>query len=103
MRLPYLVWNKKHNIAALTISYGRRIWHTREVSDLILGYNAAGRLTRVVMLDPKHRLSANADVREAIVRVTAVLVASGDAREAELNVLRSALERAERPPLEAIS
>jgi hypothetical protein len=103
MRLPYFVWNRKHNIAALTVSYGRRIWHTREVRDLILGYNAAGRLSRVVLLDPRGALPRDATVREAIVGVTAILIRSGDAREPELNVLRSALERTERPPLEAIS
>ena len=94
MRIPRLMWNRRHNIAALTVSYSRRIWHTREVDDLILGYNATGRLARVVILDPRRQLPPDADVRKAITAVLKTLLRAGDVRPEELDVLRSALERA---------
>ena|SRR5688500_15438123 len=93
MKIPRLVWNRRHNVAALTVSYGRRVWQTREVGDLILGYNAAGRLSRVVLLDPRTLLPTEASARDAIVRVTEVLLRAGGIRQADLDVLRSALER----------
>ena len=77
MRIPRLVWNRRHNVAALTVSYGRRVWHTREVGDLILGYNAAGRLSRIVLLDPRGLLPADASAADAIERVTEVLLRVG--------------------------
>ena len=98
MRVPRLVWNRRHNIAALTVSYSRRIWHTREAADLILGYNATGRLARVVILDPHRLLPPDASVRDAIVGVTATLLRAGEVRQADLDVLRSALDRANNPP-----
>jgi hypothetical protein len=94
MRIPRLVWNRRHNVAALTVSYGRRVWNTREVGDLILGYNAAGRLSRVVLLDPRRILPKDATAAEAIVCVTEALLRAGGVKQAELDVLRSALERA---------
>ena len=94
MRIPRLVWNRRHNVAALTVSYGRRVWHTREVGDLILGYNAAGRLSRVVLLDPKRMLPPDATAADAIARVTETLLRAGGVRQAEVDVLRSALDRA---------
>ena len=93
MQIPRLVWNRRHNVAALTVSYGRRVWHTREVGDLILGYNAAGRLSRVVLLDPRSLLPSDASAADAIRCVTEVLLRTGSVRQAELDVLRSALER----------
>jgi hypothetical protein len=93
-----LVWSRRHNIAALTVSYSRRIWHTREAGDLILGYNATGRLARVVILDPQRLLPADATVADAIVRVTTVLLRNGEVRQTDLEVLRSALERAQSGP-----
>jgi hypothetical protein len=102
MRIPRLVWNRRHNIAALTVSYGRRIWHTREADGLILGYNAAGRLSRVVILDPRTMLRPNATTREVVQAVTALLLCAGDARQTDLDVLHSALERATEPPLNAV-
>jgi hypothetical protein len=102
MRIPRLVWNRRHNVAALTVSYGRRVWHTREVGDLILGYNAAGRLSRIVLLDPRKLLSPDATASEAIERVTEVLLRGGDVRQAELDVLRSALERTPDDHLRAV-
>jgi hypothetical protein len=94
MRIPKLVWNRRHNIAVLTVSYGRRVWHTREVDDLILGYNAAGRLSRVVMLNPRTLLPQGATASDALIRVTELLLRAGEVRQADLDVLRSALERA---------
>lgn len=94
MRIPKLVWNRRHNIAVLTVSYGRRVWHTKEVADLILGYNAAGRLSRVVMLDPRKLLHQNATVSDALDLVTELLLRTGAARQADIDVLRSALDRA---------
>jgi hypothetical protein len=102
MRIPRLVWNRRHNVAALTVSYGRRVWHTREVGDLILGYNAAGRLSRVVLLDPRGILPADATAAEAIECVTEVLLRTGGVRQAELDVLRSALERSPDDHLRAV-
>lgn len=97
MKIPHLVWNRRHNVAALTVSYGQRTWQTREVGDLILGYNAAGRLSRVVMLDPRQLLPEGASVAEALEAVTTALLRAGGIRQAELAVLHSALERAARP------
>ncbi len=94
MRIPKLVWNRRHNIAVLTVSYGRRVWHTKEVADLILGYNAAGRLSRVVLLDPRKLLHQNATVSDALDRVIALLLRTGKVRQADVDVLRSALDRA---------
>ena len=94
MKIPRLVWNRRHNVAALTVSYGRRVWQTREVGDLILGYNAAGRLSRVVLLDPRRLLPADASVSDAIVCVTEVLLRAVEIRQSDLDVLRSALDRA---------
>lgn len=99
MRIPRLVWNRRHNVAALTVSYGRRVWQTREVGDMILGFNAAGRLSRVVMLDPRSLLPADASAADAIASVTEALLRAGGVRQAELDVLRSALERAVSPPM----
>jgi hypothetical protein len=102
MQIPHLVWNRRHNVAALTVSYGRRVWHTREVGDLILGYNAAGRLSRVVLLDPGTLLPDDATAADAIERVTEVLVRSRAVRQAELDVLRSALDRSPGDGLRAV-
>jgi hypothetical protein len=92
------VWSRRHNIAALTVSYSRRIWHTREAGDLILGYNATGRLARVVILDPQGLLPQDATVSDAIIRVTTVLLRHAEVRQTDLDVLRSALERAQAGP-----
>jgi hypothetical protein len=94
MKIPRLVWNRRHNVAALTVSYGKRVWQTREVGDLILGYNAAGRLSRVVLLDPKRMLPEGATAGDALAAVTQALLRSGELRQGELDVLRSALDRA---------
>jgi hypothetical protein len=94
VRIPRLTWSRRHNVAALTVSYSKRIWHTREVDDLILGYNATGRLSRVVILEPRRFLPQDAGVREAIVAVTTALLRGGEVRQSDLDVLRSALERA---------
>lgn len=94
MRIPELVWQRKHNVAALQVSFGRRVWHTREIDDMILGYNAVGRLSRVIILDPRRLLPDNATEADAILCVTASLLRAGGIRQADLDVLRSALERA---------
>ena len=94
MKIPSLTWNRRHNVAAITVSYGRRVWHTREVGDVILGFNAAGRLSRVVVLDPRRMFPPNADARQALAVVMEFLLRAGELRQAEHDVLRSALERA---------
>jgi hypothetical protein len=94
MRIPQLVWRRKHNVAALQVSFGKRVWHTREIGDLILGYNAAGRLARVIILNPRQMLAEDTSVADAIVCVTASLLRAGGIRQNDLDVLRSALQRA---------
>lgn len=94
MRIPRLMWNRRHNIASLTVSYSKRIWHTREVAELILGYNATGRLARVVILDPRRLLPPDSDVQGAITTIVRILLRAGEVRPSDLEVLRSALERA---------
>jgi hypothetical protein len=93
MKIPRLVWNRRHNVAALTVSFGKRVWRTREVGDLILGYNAAGRLSRVVMLDPRTLLPPAATETEALALVTQSLLRAGQITQPDLDVLRSALDR----------
>jgi len=95
MRIPALVWDRRHNVAVLTVSFGNRIWHTREVGDFILGYNAAGRLARVVVLDPRRALPPGSTVGQALGHVTQLLMRTDELRQAELDVLESALDRAE--------
>lgn len=103
-RIPRMMWDRRHNVASLHVSFARRIWHTREVDDMILGYNAAGRLARVVLLDPGRTLPRRATISDALSCVIHRLLRAGRLRQAELDVLRSALDRAERPPaLEASS
>ena len=100
MRIPSLRWDRRHNVAVVTVSFASRIWHTREIGDCILGYNAAGRLARVGVLDPKRLLPPRATVREALGVVVQLLVRTDELRQPELDVLLSALDRAERddPP-----
>jgi len=97
MRIPQLVWQRKHNVASLQVSFGHRVWHTREVEDVILGYNAAGRLSRIIILDPRRLLPEHATTADAILCVTATLLRAGGIRQVDLDVLRSALERATLP------
>lgn len=94
MRIPRFVWDRRHNVAALTVSFGRRIWHTREIGDLVLGYNATGRLARVVLLDPRRMLPRDASVADALACVLHVLTRSGQLRQQDHDVLRSAMDRA---------
>jgi hypothetical protein len=95
MRIPTLTWDRRHNVAVITVSFGNRIWHTREIGDFILGYNAAGRLARVVVLDPRRILPPGAGVAQALGRVTQLLMRTDELRQPELDVLESALGRAE--------
>ena len=95
MRIPRLTWNRRHNVAALSVSYARRVWHTRQVGDVILGFNATGRLARVVLLAPNDLLPPDATVTEALACVTELLIRTRAVRQADLDVLRSALERAD--------
>ena len=95
MRIPGMVWDRRHNVASLRVSYARRIWHTREVDDVILGYNAAGRLARVVLLDPKRILPRRATTADALAVVIHKLLRAGRLRQADLDVLQSALARAQ--------
>src|SRR4051812_10096558 len=98
MRIPQLVWQRRHNIASLQVSFGRRVWHTREIEDMILGYNATGRLCRVIILDPRRMLPDGATEADAILCVTASLLRAGGIRQSDLDVLRSALQRANTTP-----
>lgn len=100
MRIPSFSWSRRHNVAALSVSFGRRVWQTRELGDLILGYNAAGRLSRVVLLDPRGLLGEQATTAEAIAAVIDRTASRRDMRRADLAVLRSALERATASPPE---
>jgi hypothetical protein len=93
MKIPRLVWDRRHNIAAVTVSYAPRIWHTREVGDLILGYNASGRLSRVVLLNPRRMLPAQATPAHAIAITIELLFSAGSLRRADHDVLLSALDR----------
>ena len=86
-------WNRRHNVAAITVSYGKRVWNTREIGDVILGYNAAGRLSRVVVLDPRRLFPPDANAQVALAITTEILLRAGELRQSELDVLRSALER----------
>jgi len=95
MRIPSLVWDRRHNVAVITVSFGSRIWHTREIGDFILGYNAAGRLARVVVLDPRRILPPGSSVGRALGHVTQLLMRTDELRQPELDVLESALDRAE--------
>jgi hypothetical protein len=95
MRIPTLAWDRRHNVAVLTVSFGSRVWHTREIGDFILGYNAAGRLARVVVLDPRRVLPVGAGVAQALGRVMQLLMRSDELRQTDLDVLSSALARAE--------
>lgn len=92
MRVPELHWDRRHNVARLTVSYANRIWHRREVGDVVLGYNATGRLARIVVLDPARLLPEAATEADAIIAIRDAL--DGALRPADLAVLRSALERA---------
>lgn len=92
MRIPELHWDRRHNVARLTVSFSGRIWHRREIGDVVLGYNATGRLARIVVLDPARMLPENATERDAIVAVRETL--DGALRPADLEVLKSALDRA---------
>ena len=92
MRIPHLAWDHRHDVAALTVSFANRIWHRREVADLILGYNATGRLARIVVLEASRWLPQGAGPPEALEAVRAIL--DGHVRAEDLAVVESAMERA---------
>lgn len=93
--VPHLSWDRRHNVARITVSFTGRIWHRREVgNDVVLGYNATGRLARVVLLDPAALLPEDADEHRALEIVTATLLRRAGVRQADLDVLVSALDRA---------
>jgi hypothetical protein len=86
-------WDRRHNVARIDVSYAPRIWHRREIGDdLILGYNAAGRLARIVVRDPARLLPDARSERDALTAVHDML--DGRVRPADLDVVRSALGRA---------
>lgn len=90
-----MVWNRKHNIATITVSFAHRIWSADEpCPDVILGYNAVGRLSRVVLLDPRTLLPPDASERRALECVLAHLLRRRAIRQPDVDVLRSALDRA---------
>jgi len=95
MRIPTMTWDRRHNVAVITVSFGNRIWHTREIGDFILGYNATGRLARVVVLDPRRLLPPHASVGQALGHVTQQLMRTDELRQPELDVLESALDRSD--------
>lgn len=93
MRVPSLVWMRRHNVASLTVSFGR-IWHTADAGDsLILGYNATGRLARVVFLNPAQVLSGEAGPRQALEAALHLMRGCEGVRPADLEVVLSALGR----------
>lgn len=96
MRVPQLLWDRRHNVAVLHVSFSGRIWGRREVGDLVLAYNALGRLARVVFLDPGRALRPDAVEGDAIRAAIDLIAGDRDARDADLDVLRSALARAGR-------
>src|SRR5436309_1982585 len=93
MRVPGLRWDRRHNVATLTVSFCRgRIWDTRDIGELILGYNAAGRLARVVFLDPRRAFPPDATEQDACDAALRLLGNAAPARD--LDVIRSARRRA---------
>lgn len=98
MQIPRFVWNRRHNVASFTVSYSHRLWNTRDGGDLILGYNATGRLARVVVLDADAILPADANLHEGLLCVTDVLVRRRLVDQNDLDVLRSAIDRAAARP-----
>ena len=96
MRVPKLVRMRRHNIAVLTVSFGR-VGHTRDHGDLICGYNAVGRLSRVVFLDPRRELADDSREDDAIRAAIDRLRCDPDARPDDVDVLQSALRRAAPP------
>lgn len=93
MRIPRLRWNRTHNLLTITVSFGR-VWHRVPVGDaLVLGYNATGRLARILVLDPAALLPADADERVALATVRTLC--AGSLRVEDLAVLDSAIERAQ--------
>lgn len=102
MKIPRMVWDRRHNVASIQVSFARRIWHTRELDDMILGYNAAGRLARVVLLNPRRAIPRRATTADALAYVIATLLRTGQLRQTDLEVLRSALARAETSERQAL-
>lgn len=95
IRVPAMVWDRRQDVAKLTLSFAGRIWHRREVGDdIVLGYNATGRLAKVVILGASTILPEGAGEREALEAVTAALLRRARIRQADLDVLRSAIDRA---------
>lgn len=96
MRIPHMAWDRRHDVAALTVSFANRIWHRREVADLILGYNATGRLARIVVLDASRWFPPDAGPPEALSAVRSIM--AGRVRAEDLAVVESAIERATASP-----
>lgn len=93
--VPSLRWNRRENIAQLCVSFAGTLWDAREIEDppMLLQYSAAGRLARIVLLDPRSTLPAGADLVEALDTVLCALVRNR-APVRDLEVVRSARERA---------
>lgn len=102
MRIPHLVVMQRQSVAALTVSFGR-IWQTIDVGDLILGYNACGRLARVVFLDPRRSLPIAPQPADAVRAALSALTRDAHSRADDLEVLRSALRRATVHGVEAVA
>jgi hypothetical protein len=94
MRIPGLHWDKRHNVAVLTVSYSHRVWNRREIGDILLGYSAPGRLCRVVLLNAADLVSDDDSLPDVISRVMDRLRRTGGLQHSDLAVLRSALNRA---------
>jgi hypothetical protein len=92
MRIPRLVWDRRHNVAALSVSYAARIWDTHEVGDVLLAYGASGRLVRIVFLDARVQLPRDATASIAV--ATALRLLAGSLPDRDVEVLRSAATRA---------
>jgi hypothetical protein len=94
MRVPHLVWNRRQNVAAVVVSFGKRTWDRVDLGEVILGFNAAGRLTKVIIPDAGKVLRPDAGLEDTLMTVLGVLAADSGRFDREEQVLRSALDRA---------
>lgn len=96
-RIPSLEWSRRHNVAAVWVSFSRTLWDPRDVEhDVTLGYNAAGRLARVLLRDARAILPPRATVAQALACVLGLLAVNPAVPARDVEVLASALARATR-------
>lgn len=94
--IPWLHWNRRHNLASIWVSFAGTLWDHRELEDagVLLGYSATGRLARVLLLDPRRLLPPAATVHDALVVALGLLEGRPDVARRDVEVVRSALGRA---------